>query len=126
VFGATPTPTTTKSAGTVSPLSRLTPVTRPSSLVSAVTLTRSVGRCRACGAARLQASGEVVAVIRVEVNGEVAQHRGLDKLGDVHQRHSQWATQARGVDPANVLPGVHRVATLVKRWLLGTHRDATK
>ncbi len=32
-----------------------------------------------------------------------------------------------GVPPAHVtLPGVHRVAFLLKRWLLGTHQGAVK
>ena len=29
---------------------------------------------------------------------------------------------ARGEDPGALLPGVHRIASLAKRWLLGTHQ----
>jgi len=49
---------------------------------------------------------------------------GLDKLGYVHDRRSQRAAAARGEDPGELLPAVHRVASLAKRWLLGTHQGA--
>ena len=48
-------------------------------------------------------------------------YRGLEKLGYVHQRRSQRAARTRG-DPGELLPAVHRVASLIKRWLLGTHQ----
>ncbi len=51
-------------------------------------------------------------------------YRGIDRLGYSHDRRSQRAARARGDDPARLLPGVHRVASLVKRWLLGTHQGA--
>ncbi len=45
-------------------------------------------------------------------------YRGLDKLG---LNHNATAV-SNGDEPAHVvLPAVHRVASLVKRWLLGTH-----
>lgn len=50
--------------------------------------------------------------------------RGLDKLGYCHEARSQRATRARGEDPAKLLPAVHRVASLAKRWLLGTHQGS--
>jgi transposase-like protein len=53
-------------------------------------------------------------------------YRGLEKLGYIHDRRSQRATRARGEDPGELLPAVHRVASLVKRWLLGTHQGATE
>jgi hypothetical protein len=49
-------------------------------------------------------------------------YRGLDKLGYVHDRRGQRAARARGDDPGELLPAVHRVASLIKRWLLGTHQ----
>lgn len=49
---------------------------------------------------------------------------GLEELGYVHERRSQRAARAAGEDPGNLLPGVHRVASLAKRWLLGTHQGA--
>jgi hypothetical protein len=49
---------------------------------------------------------------------------GLAGLGYVHQRRSQRAARARGDDPGELLPAVHRVASLAKRWLLGTHQGS--
>lgn len=49
---------------------------------------------------------------------------GLDKLGYIHERRSQRAARASGEDPNELLPCVHRVASLAKRWLLGTHQGA--
>ena len=34
------------------------------------------------------------------------------------------AARARGEDPAELLPAVHQVASLAKRWLLGTHQGS--
>ena len=49
---------------------------------------------------------------------------GIETAGYVHDRRSQRAAAARGEDPAKLLPGVHRIASLAKRWLLGTHQGA--
>lgn len=51
-------------------------------------------------------------------------YRGIEKLGYVHERRSQRAARARGDDADALLPAVHRVASLAKRWLLGTHHGA--
>jgi transposase-like protein len=51
-------------------------------------------------------------------------YRGLEKLGYCHEPRSQGAARARGEDPGELLPAVHRVASLVKRWLLGTHQGS--
>ena len=51
-------------------------------------------------------------------------YHGLTKLGYFHDRHSQRAARARGDDSNKLLPGVHRVASLTKRWLLGTHQGS--
>ena len=51
-------------------------------------------------------------------------YRGLDKLGYCHEARNQRAARARGEDPAKLLPAVHRVASLAKRWLLGTHQGS--
>lgn len=53
-----------------------------------------------------------------------AGYRGLDKLGYVHDQRSQRAARLRGEDPNELLPAVHRVASLVQRWLLGTHQGS--
>ena len=51
-------------------------------------------------------------------------YRGIETLGYTHERRSQRAAKALGEDPGKLLPGVHRVAALVKRWLLGTHQSS--
>jgi len=51
-------------------------------------------------------------------------YRGIDGLGYVHDRRSQRAARRRGEDPAELLPAVHRIASLAKRWLLGTHQGS--
>src|SRR6266542_6051794 len=48
-----------------------------------------------------------------------AGYKPLAAAGYLHDRHSLYATG----DPAHVaMPRVHRVASLLKRWLLGTHQ----
>lgn len=57
----------------------------------------------------------------VHTDGSVA-YRTLPDLGYVHQR-----TVTLGSDIAHVsMPGVHRVAALLKRWILGTHHGAVQ
>lgn len=51
-------------------------------------------------------------------------YHGIAGLGYTHARLSQRATRARGGDQYSLLPGVHRVASLAKRWLLGTHQGS--
>lgn len=53
-------------------------------------------------------------------------YRGIDKLGYVHEPRSQRAARSRGEDPGELLPAVHRVASLAKRWLLGTHQGSVE
>jgi transposase-like protein len=46
---------------------------------------------------------------------------GLEELGYSHERRILWGSgQAAHV----LLPGPHRIASLLKRWLLGTHQGA--
>ena len=51
-------------------------------------------------------------------------YSGISQLGYTHDPRSQRAARARGQDAALLQPGVHRVASLAKRWLLGTHQGA--
>jgi transposase-like protein len=51
-------------------------------------------------------------------------YRGINELGYTRDRRSQRAARLRGDDPFGLLPGVHRVASLAKRWLLGTHQGS--
>ncbi len=48
-------------------------------------------------------------------------YHGIAGLGYTHARLSRRATRARGGDAYSLLPGVHRTASLAKRWLLGKH-----
>lgn len=49
---------------------------------------------------------------------------GYDKLGEHGFRHRVTNVSASG-DPAHVMmPAVHRVASLLKRWILGTHQGS--
>jgi len=51
-------------------------------------------------------------------------YRGLTKLGYIHQPHSHRAARAHGDNLDDLLPGVDRIASLMKRWLLGTHQGS--
>ena len=51
-------------------------------------------------------------------------YSGINELGYTRDRRSQRAARLRGDDPFALLPGVHRVASLAKRWLLGTHQGS--
>jgi len=91
---------------------------------------RGFGRCRM--APVIDASGaslEAFVTASVEPGATVVTdgwmgYHGLSKLGYHHERHSQRAARAAGDDPNRLLPGPHRVASLTKRWLLGTHQGS--
>lgn len=53
-------------------------------------------------------------------------YSGISELGYTRVRRSQRAARLRGDDPFALLPNVHRVASLVKRWLLGTHQGSVE
>ncbi len=55
---------------------------------------------------------------RVVTDG-LQSYRGLAAAGYVHERK---VIQGSGETPDALLPRVHRVASLLKRWLLGTHQ----
>jgi hypothetical protein len=56
----------------------------------------------------------------VRTDGSAA-YRALNELGYVHQRQVMLGTDV----PAHVkMAGVHRIAALVKRWILGTHHGS--
>jgi transposase-like protein len=59
---------------------------------------------------------------RVHTDGSAA-YRSLSEQGYVHQRSVHLGSDG----PAHVsMPGVHRLASLLKRWLLGTHQGAVQ
>ena len=68
----------------------------------------------------VQASVEPGAHVRTDGS---AAYRSLAALGYGHQRNVVLGSK----QPAHVsLAGVHRVASLVKRWILGTHHGAVQ
>ena len=90
---------------------------------------KGIGRCRMAvladaSAASLRpfvAAGNVEPGSRVITDGWVG-YNGLASRGYDHERRNQKAAARRGEDPGDLLPAVHRVASLCKRWLLGTHQ----
>ena len=59
---------------------------------------------------------------RVRTDGSAA-YRSLSKIGFEHTRQVMLGAES----PAHVtMPGVHRVASLVKRWILGTHHGSVQ
>jgi transposase-like protein len=93
---------------------------------------RGIGRCRmailpGASAAALHpfVTGHVQPGARVITDAWMGYH-GLAELGYVHERRSQRAARARGDDPGKLLPAVHRVASLAKRWLLSTHQGSVE
>ena len=93
---------------------------------------KGVGRCRMLPLADASvASLHPFVTDHVEPRATVitdgwAGYSGLKKLGYVHDRRSQRAARACGEDPGALLPAVHRVVSLAKRWLLGTHQGSVE
>jgi hypothetical protein len=58
------------------------------------------------------------------IDGWMGYH-GITGLGYAHVWRSQRAARARG-GPRQAAARVHRVASLAKRWLLGTHQGPAK
>jgi transposase-like protein len=91
---------------------------------------RGIGRCRMAPLADFS-SATLLSFItdNVEpgatvITGGLNAYRALPGHGYVHDRRVQQAARARGEDPGELLPAVHRVASLCKRWLLGTHQGS--
>ena len=91
---------------------------------------RGLGRCRMLPLADGSAESlHPFVQDRVETGATVITdgwqgYSGLAKLGYTHAPRSQRAARAKGDDPDTLLPGVHRIASLAKRWLLGTHQGS--
>jgi transposase-like protein len=89
---------------------------------------KGIGRCRMAVLADASAAslcpfvtGNVEPGSHVITDGWVG-YNGLAAKGYDHERRNQEAAARRGEDPGDLLPAVHRVASLCKRWLLGTHQ----
>ena len=75
----------------------------------------------ASGASLVPFVCEVVAPGAVVLTDGWVGYNGLPKHGHTHRK----TVLASSSDPAHVsMPGVHRVASLLKRWLLGTHQGS--
>jgi len=91
---------------------------------------RGLGRCRIVPIADASATSlhafvadHVEPGARVITDGWMG-YRGLTKLGYLHEPRSRRAARTSGQDPTPLLQGPHRVASLAKRWLLGTHQGS--
>jgi transposase-like protein len=91
---------------------------------------KGIGRCRmAVLPAATQATLTSFVTQNVQPGSKVITdgwhgYRALPGHGYAHEPHTQKAARARGADPGELLPAVHRVASLAKRWLLGTHQGS--
>ena len=91
---------------------------------------KGIGRCRM--APLDDASGDTLAAFVREnvqpgakvITGGWAAYRAISGQGYQHRPINQKAARAAGEDPDSLLPAVHRVASLCKRWLLGTHQGS--
>ena len=87
---------------------------------------KGIGRCRM--APLDDASGDTLGTFVTEnvqpgatvITDGWAAYRAISGKGYQHRPINQKAARAAGDDPDSLLPGVHRVASLCKRWLLGT------
>jgi transposase-like protein len=91
---------------------------------------KGIGRCRMAPLADVSAASlHPFVADHVEPGATIITdawqgYHGIAGLGYAHERRSQRAARARGDDPVQLLPAVHRVASLAKRWLLGTHQGS--
>ena len=91
---------------------------------------KGIGRCRMAPLADVSAASlHPFVADHVEPGATVITdawqgYHGIAVLGYAHERRSQRAARALGDDPVQLLPAVHRVASLAKRWLLGTHQGS--
>jgi transposase-like protein len=91
---------------------------------------KGIGRCRMAPLADLSAGSlhpfvaDHVEPAATLVTDAWQGYPGLENAGYGHEPRSQRATHAAGEDAGALLPAVHRVAALVKRWLLGTHQGS--
>lgn len=86
---------------------------------------RGLGRVRLRRVTGVSGASLIPFVCEVVAPGSVVHTdgwRGYNQLGQHGYRHKR-SILATSDDPAHVvMPAVHRVASLLKRWLLGTHQ----
>ena len=88
---------------------------------------RSLGRTRmavVCDASRDQLCGFVQACVEPASTVRTDGWQGYRDLKNREYVHDRILQQGNSQEPSELLPGVHRIASLLKRWLLGTHQGA--
>jgi transposase-like protein len=91
---------------------------------------KGIGRCRmailrdASGASLVPFVANHVEPGARVITDAWAGYVGLKERGYLHEPRSQRAARAHGDDPGELLPAVHKVASLAKRWLLSTHQGS--
>jgi transposase-like protein len=96
-------------------------------LIAAQAAGKGIGRIRLARVANASAQHLEPAVSRAVEPGSTVRtngwrgYRGLGRLGYDHQ-----VIRPKAVVGENLLPLAHRVAALLKRWLLGTHQGAVQ
>jgi len=91
---------------------------------------KGIGRCRmailrdASGASLVPFVADHVEPGARVITDAWAGYVGLKERGYLHEPRSQRAARAHGDDPGELLPAVHKVASLAKRWLLSTHQGS--
>lgn len=91
---------------------------------------KGIGRCRVAPLSDGSATSLLPFVTEnVELGATIVTdgwkgYTGLQELGYVHEQRIQQAAKNRGEDIGKLLPAVHRVASLIKRWILGTHQGS--
>lgn len=91
---------------------------------------KGIGRCRmailrdASGASLVPFVADHVEPGARVITDAWAGYVGLKERGYLHEPRSQRAARAHGDDPDELLPAVHKVASLAKRWLLSTHQGS--
>jgi transposase-like protein len=90
---------------------------------------KGIGRIRLVRPANGSAAElEAFVMSAIEPGSEVETdgNRSYTGLGRLGYRHQVSLTKAASGDDEKMLPRAHRVASLLKRWLLGTHQGAVR
>jgi transposase-like protein len=88
---------------------------------------RTLGRTRMAvvsDASRDQLCGFIQASVEPGATIRTDGWQGYRALKDRGYTHDRILQQRSSKEPSELLPGVHRIAALLKRWLLGTHQGA--
>jgi transposase-like protein len=88
---------------------------------------RAIGRIRLRRLARLNKVSLHAFIAEAVEPGSTVVTDGLNLYQDLEAyRHEVLVVKKQSADASTLLPRVHRVASLLKRWLLGTHQGAVE